>query len=398
MKKKEEFVIIVNLIFWKVKNLGTYLFPIKTAMITFLIAGYILLIPFLVWQYRKHGYINYLRTFVLYSLLLFAMTAYYLIILPFPTTFDTCSLQRPGTQHYQITPFASIMDIFRETKVNFANPMSYIGILKERAFLQVAFNFLLLLPLGIYLRYYFRRNLLQTVIITFFVSLFFEVTQLTGFYGLYNCPYRLFDVDDLFLNTLGGFVGYMIAPVFAYFLPDVKEMDEKVDPVNEPVRMTRRFLALWIDWIVISIVSPLVFNLQVSITSIFNPVETLDDLFLVFILIFGYFIVLPYFTNGKTFGKWVLHFRVKGQGERVTFIELCKRYGLLYYGIGGINYILFAARTLNQQLDIAFLLLFCIFNGLILLHFVLHIFKRDKRLFYEKMSKTYNVITFKKNK
>ena len=132
----------------EVKKLGAYLFPIKTAIITFPIAGCILLIPFLIWQYRKHGYINYLRMFVLYSLLLFSMAAYYLIILPFPATFDTCSMQRPGTQHYQITPFTSIMDILRETKVNFANPMSYIGILKERAFLQVAFNFLLLLPLG----------------------------------------------------------------------------------------------------------------------------------------------------------------------------------------------------------------------------------------------------------
>ncbi|CUB11801.1 RDD family protein [Bacillus cereus] len=133
-------------------------------------------------------------------------------------------------------------------------------------------------------------------------------------------------------------------------------------------------------------------------TSVFNPAEKLDDLFLLFILIFIYFIVLPYFTNGKTIGKWILHFRVKGLGDRITFIELCKRYGMLYYGIGGINYVLLATRALNQQLEIIFLLLFFIFNGSILLHFALHIFKRDKRLFYEKMSKTYNVITFKKNK
>lgn len=375
--------------------MGAYLFPIKTAIIMFPIAGFLLLIPFLIWQYRKHGYINYFRMFVLYSLLLFVMTAYYLIILPFPKTFDTCSMQRPGTQHYQLIPFTSIMDIIRETKVNFANPMSYIGILKERAFLQVAFNFLLLLPLGVYLRYYFRRNLLQTVIITFFVSLFFEITQLTGFYGFYNCPYRLFDVDDLFLNTLGGFGGYMIAPIFTYFLPDVQLIDEKVDLVNKPVRMTRRFLALWIDWLVISIVSSLVFKFKVSMTFVFNPTE--NNPFLVFIVIFVYFIVLPYFTNGKTIGKWLLHIKVKGQGDRIRFIELCKRYGLLYYVVGGINYILIAFSTLNQQFAIVALLVFFTFNGFVLLHFALHIFKRDKRLFYEKMSKTYNVITFKKN-
>lgn len=378
--------------------MGAYLFPIKTAMITFPIAGFILLIPFLIWQYRKYGYINYFRMVILYSLLLFAMTAYYLIILPFPKTFDTCSMQRPGTQHYQLMPFTSIFDIARETNVNIKNPMSYIWILKERAFLQVAFNFLLLLPLGVYLRYYFRRNLVQTVSITFFVSLFFEITQLTGLYGIYNCPYRLFDVDDLFLNTLGGFVGYKIAPIFTYFLPNIKEMDEKVNLQNKPVRMTRRFLALWIDWIVLGILSSILFSFKISMTSIFRPVENLDELFYILILILVYFIVIPYFTNGRTIGKWILHIKIKGRNDRISFGELFKRYALLYYCIGGTNYILLAAKSLNEQLAIIFILIFSIFNGLICFHFVLNIFKRDKRLFYEKMSKTHNIITFKKNK
>lgn len=38
-------------------------------------------------------------------------------------------------------------------------------------------------------------------------SLLIELTQLTGTWGLYPCPYREFDVDDLILNTAGVAIG-----------------------------------------------------------------------------------------------------------------------------------------------------------------------------------------------
>lgn len=41
----------------------------------------------------------------------------------------------------------------------------------------------------------------------FALSLAIELTQLSGFWGLYPCAYRKFDVDDLLLNTLGVALG-----------------------------------------------------------------------------------------------------------------------------------------------------------------------------------------------
>lgn len=38
-----------------------------------------------------------------------------------------------------------------------------------------------------------------------------ELTQLTGVFGLFPCPYREFDVDDLILNVAGVWGGYVIA-------------------------------------------------------------------------------------------------------------------------------------------------------------------------------------------
>ena len=40
----------------------------------------------------------------------------------------------------------------------------------------------------------------------FAVSLFIESSQLSGFWGLYPCAYRQFDVNDLMTNTLGAMV------------------------------------------------------------------------------------------------------------------------------------------------------------------------------------------------
>lgn len=214
-----------------------YLFPVKTAFILFPFLAMFLLIPFLIFNYRKYGYLNKWRSFILYSLLLYLLNAYFLVILPLPQTFDTCSLQPANTQHMQLAPFYFIQEISSHTSAVLTKPATYFYLLKESAFLQVAFNVLLTVPFGIYLRYYFRRSFLQTICISFFLSLFFELTQVTGLYGIYNCAYRLFDIDDLFLNTLGGVIGFIIAPIFTYFLPKTNELDSHIDLETKPVRI-----------------------------------------------------------------------------------------------------------------------------------------------------------------
>ncbi|MBP1807769.1 VanZ family protein [Rubellimicrobium aerolatum] len=44
----------------------------------------------------------------------------------------------------------------------------------------------------------------------FAFSLFVEVTQATGVFGVYPCAYRKFDVDDLLLNTVGVVIGFVL--------------------------------------------------------------------------------------------------------------------------------------------------------------------------------------------
>jgi glycopeptide antibiotics resistance protein len=357
-----------------------YLLPIKYAFITFPFIALLFTFPFAIYQYKKYGYINKFRVFILYSFLLYVITAYYLVILPLPKTRDIKSLQRPGTQYYSLVPFKFISNIFKETNVVLTKPSTYKYLLTERAFLQAVFNGILLTPLGIYLRYYFKKDLKKTLAITFLVSLFFEITQLTALYGIYNAPYRIFDVDDLFLNTLSGYIGYLITPIFAFFLPNTNEIDDNVNFEEIRVSYFRRILAFSIDMFVIGLVP-----------------NTKENIIFEGLIYFSYFILIVYFTNGKTIGKWLTSTRVKGRENKLSFKEVFERYGILYFGVFGLNKALLTAATLNLNSAIGYVfvvivLIQLVIIFLILVHAVLCVIKKN-RFFYEKISNTRIVVS-----
>ncbi len=43
-------------------------------------------------------------------------------------------------------------------------------------------------------------------------------------WGIYECAYRLADVDDLITNTLGALIGALIAPLVLWFMPQRREL------------------------------------------------------------------------------------------------------------------------------------------------------------------------------
>ena len=59
--------------------------------------------------------------------------------------------------------------------------------------------------------YYFTIQLMDLSVGTFLLSLTIELAQLTGLFFTYPGSYRLFDVDDLMANTLGGFLGTVLS-------------------------------------------------------------------------------------------------------------------------------------------------------------------------------------------
>ena len=91
--------------------------------------------------------------------------------------------------------------LFKEIR-RFWNYREQLGIFS--VFANLAGNILIFIPIGFFLPMAsVHRNFSVLTFEAFFISLVIEVTQLITKVGS-------FDVDDLFLNTLGGVIGYII--------------------------------------------------------------------------------------------------------------------------------------------------------------------------------------------
>lgn len=109
---------------------------------------------------------------------------------------------------------------------------------------QFGWNVLLFVPLGMFVRRPAPRGLLCTVLAGFGVSLAIELTQLTGTWFVFPCPYRIFDVADLLANTVGALIGGALAPV----LRRLPWQYRGVSPsAPRPVTAARRLLGMCCD-------------------------------------------------------------------------------------------------------------------------------------------------------
>lgn len=360
--------------------LQSYLFPIKYAFFAFPIAAFLFTLPFLIVQYRKYGYINKFRGFILYLFLLYFMNAYFLVILPFPASRDNLPMASGGLQ---LVPFNFINDILKETSIVINNPATYLHLLKERAVLQVLFNILLTVPFGMVLRYYYRLGWLRCIVFTFLLSLFFELTQLTGLYGIYRHPYRVFDVDDLLMNTLGGIIGVLLADWTSSLLPKVDRLDAHVDPAAKRVTYVRRGVAYLMDFCLWSL-------LQILLDAFRLPFS--------FLLSSGiYFMLIPYLTGGFTFGKWVVRIRLTrmGTNSKISLPSLIVRYGILYWLIFGMNQITSNIdEYISQPVSAFVILMIFAVNVAFFIHVVIYAIRREPQLFYEKISNTKHVVAW----
>ena len=159
--------------------------PFVAAMIT---------IPILVGQYRRYNKILFGRATLIYFFV------FYLIGLASFTLYPMPDNPQLFCQDYHLVPQLSLFWFLKDIQTN-----------GTVAILQVVMNIILFLPIGFFARILLRWRFFPTIIGAFLVSLLIETAQLTGGFGLYLCSYRLFDVDDLMFNTIGGIIGYLVA-------------------------------------------------------------------------------------------------------------------------------------------------------------------------------------------
>ena len=281
-----------------------YLKPIISACYVFPVLALLFTIPYILYEYHKYGSILVLRTGIIYTFIFYMLTSYFMTILPLPPL-DSVS---PDSACMLLVPFDAVKRVIVNSHINFKSPATYINIFSCADFWQIIFNILLLLPFGVYLRYYFRRKWWQVLIMSFCYSLFFELTQLSGLYGIYPYPYRFFEVDDLICNTFGGTLGYVITPLLVFMLPDRNRIDEMAYKKGQIVSEFRRGIAWCIDMVIIllPVVGYIVYN-HMNISAFMYDIRYTA---VIGIYIAVIFIVVTFISNGRTIGKALVNIRL----------------------------------------------------------------------------------------
>ena len=227
-----------------------YILSIKLAMLLFPAMAFVITLPYMIANYRKYGSVNKLRTLIVYSFALYLLTVYLLVILPLP---NRESIHSRYTDMLNLVPFAFVINFIKNRPFALSNSTSWIMALKHPSFYVPAFNVLMLIPFGIYMRYYFKCSFKKTMLLTALLSLFFELTQLSGLYFIYSGPYRLGDIDDIIQNTTGGCLGYLIGWFAVKILPSRDRIDEKSLELGTRVSGIRVLLSLIIDILIVFI-------------------------------------------------------------------------------------------------------------------------------------------------
>lgn len=210
------------------------------------VAAIVLLVPTAAYQYRLDGRLEPRDLAVLLSGAVYGLALWTYTLLPMPEP-DTYRCKGR-----QLDPFGSIREIFVDSPERLAQ------------FSQVGLNVLLFVPLGFYLRVILKRGVVTATLAGLGTSLLIETTQTTGIWHLYDCAYRLFDVDDLIVNTLGAIGGSLLSYVV------LDRRDDTTPPLPTTVSLGRRLMSLAADVLSSALVGGAVAALYRGIT-VYGP-------------------------------------------------------------------------------------------------------------------------------
>lgn len=275
----------------------------------------IITIPILVGQYRRYNKVIFGRAMLIYFFVLYLIGLASFTLYPMP--------DNPGLfcQDYHLAPQLSLLQ--------FVNDIHAGG---TPAILQIAMNVVLFLPLGFFARILLRWKFAPTMLMSFCVSLLIETAQLTGGFGLYPCSYRLFDVDDLLFNTLGGIIGY----VTALLIPRRELERAEKDDIVQRAGLLRYFLAFLLDQVIASIFGAFIILAVYAFFGEGVALQSRDNLYSIALITVH--IVIPYAYNGRSLGSRLV---------RLTHDDTLRTFWwrLLFYILRGIVILLLTIDT-----------------------------------------------------
>jgi glycopeptide antibiotics resistance protein len=224
------------------------------------------------------GYVIFSYALVLYLLGLGLFTLY-----PMPD--NSASFCAKQSLSPQLIPFHWIVDAMRLGK-------------HITAALQVIANICFFMPLGAFVALYFRKHIRFAIVAGLGLSFLIEIAQLTGFFHIYPCSYRLFDVDDLAMNTLGAALGYTMTFRLKKYL--------KSQPLNaEPVKnnLANHFLAGCIDAVAIMLIA----SVSAMILRVYAPaIYQISPQAILILWWIAWEWIVPKICHGWTFGRYLV--------------------------------------------------------------------------------------------
>jgi glycopeptide antibiotics resistance protein len=293
------------------------------ATVVGMVVAILLLAPTAAVQYRRDGRLGPLDLVTLIGAAVYGLALWTYTLLPFPIDNTFACRAR------QLEVLGSFRPVFEQGLLGPAQ------LLHNVAFMQLALNVLLFVPLGFFVRLVLHRGIIVTTILGFAISLAIETTQLTGVWHLYHCAYRVFDVDDLLVNTAGAFVGGVLAKVLIkryrpakIVLPTTISLGRRwVGFLSDAVFIWATGVAAIIAWRGYSVYGQGKHWNEVDAT-----MSTVVQLALP-LLIEGFLVL----ATGRTVGEWAIDVRSVPHGNSATFV---RRLVKLVLGVGAFTVVL----------------------------------------------------------
>lgn len=341
----------------------------------------LLIVPYVVVSYIRNRSLNVRWFTYIYILVLYFLCAYFMTLLPLPSR-ESLADMRPVREMIQLIPFKNFFDIKAESWLH------DVAIL--------VFNVFLTVPLGFFLRYLFGLDGKKTVLAGLLTSLLYEITQITGIFFIYPRPYRFFDVDDLIINTLGAFIGYMCVPIIAKIIPTPFDDKHKLTQGSE-VSFIQRCVASLIDFGLVFCACVAVIGCVPSLRAFLvqgNSLWKFPVFYMLFFVIVGVYGML--FQGGSLGNRLTgLRLMTKG-GKKASRFRCAMRLLIVYTSVIAIPFWVYFFMTVNREyagatsvIWVSFGALLMMFAASILLEMMFNAVTHGSSMFYDRFLKTF---------
>ncbi|QIK82527.1 VanZ family protein [Sanguibacter sp. HDW7] len=296
--------------------MGAWTWPAYIGVLfgTLLFAG--LLIPLTIWQSRRYGRLSVRRFLGAAAVAVYGVSLAAYTLLPIPSGDLARWCAEYGVDGAQTHLLQFVDDIRRDTA-----GLGLRATVLHTTVLQVVLNVALFVPWGVLWRRFLGRGILTATLSGLLVSLAIETTQYTGIFGLVGCSYRVGDVDDLLTNTVGAFLGAVLAPLLLHWMPQSRDLARERG-LPRPVRARRRWGSMLLDALLFSglaALGSLAWRLGLAVTGreLGDPTwgEWLAGSAVPFLLVF----VLPVLGSGASLGQRALWLVPVRDGARPSF-------------------------------------------------------------------------------